>query len=173
MTITSLLMVVLVVVVVVIIVRSIRVIPANKAAIIERLGKYQRTAPAGLVFVLPAVDRVRTPLVDLGEQVIQGERSLSTADNHLVSVPTAIHLRVVDAQAATYQVADYRAAIDLLTTATLRNLTAELRLDDLLSSRGQLTRELLSALSATDAWGVRVDRVEITDLRRPRTGPVE
>ena len=173
MTITPLLMVVLAVVVVAIIAGSIRIVPAERAAIIERLGKYQRTAPAGLVFVLPAVDRVRAPFVELGEQVLQSERSLSTADSHLVSVPTTIHLRVVNPQAATYQVADYRAAVDLLATTTLRNLIAELSLDELLGSRGQLTRQLLSALSAADAWGLRVERVEIGDFGRPRTGLVE
>lgn len=167
------LIVLLTLVLLVVVARSIRIIPAGKAAIVERLGKYQRTAPAGLVFVIPAVDRVRTPLVDLGEQVLQSERSLSTADHHLVSVPTTIHFRVVDPQAATYQVVDYRAAIDLLTTTTLRNLIAELRLDDLLSSRGQLTRELLSALSATLEWGLHIERVEIGDIQRPRTGLVE
>ena len=173
MTINSILILVLAVFVVVVLLRSIRVVPAEHAAIIERLGKYQRTAPAGLVFVIPAIDRVRTPLVGLGEQVLQGERSLSTADSHVVSVPTTIHLRVVNPQAATYQVADYRAAVDLLATTTLRNVVSELSLDELLGSRGQLTRQLLSALSAVEAWGLRVERVEIGDFARPRTGPVE
>ena len=173
MTINSILILVLALFVVVALLLSIRVVPAEHAAIIERLGKYQRTAPAGLVFVIPSVDRLRTPFVGLGEQALQSERSLSTADGHLVSVPTTIHLRVVNPQAATYQVADYRAAVDLLTTTTLRNLVAELPLDDLLGSRGQLTKQLQVALSATDAWGLRVERVEIGDFQRPRTGPVE
>ena len=159
--------------VVAVVVQSIRVVPAEHAAIIERLGKYQSTTPAGLVFVIPAIDRIRKPFVDLGEQVLRGERSLSTADGHLVSVPTTIQLRVVNPQVATYQVADYRAAVDLLTTTTLRKLIAELSLDELLGSRGRLTGQLLSALAAAEAWGLRIERVEIGDFGRPRTGPVE
>jgi len=160
-------------VVVVLAVRSIRVIPAERAGIVERLGRYQRTVPAGLTFVVPIIDRVRAPLVDLGEQVVQGERTLTTADSHLLSVSTTAHLRVVEPQTATYQVADYRAAIDLLITTTLRNLLGDMTLDEALASRGELTRALLSALSATRTWGVNVDRVEISDFRRPRTGLVE
>ena len=168
-----LVLIVLALLVVVVAVRSLKVIPAAHAAIVERLGRYQRTAPAGLTFVVPFVDRVRDPLVDLGEQVLQGERSLQTADNHVVSVATTTYLRIVDPQAATYQVADYRAAVDLLITTTLRNLLNDLALDEALSARVQLNRALLGALSVTDAWGVQVDRVEISDFRRPRTGPEE
>ena len=171
--ITMLVLLALALVVVVLAVRSIRVIPAEHAAIVERLGRYQRTVPAGLTFTVPVIDRVRTPLVDLNEQVIQGERSLATADSHLLSVSTTAHVRVIDPQAATYQVADYRAAIDLLITTTLRNLLGDMTLDEALASRAEFIRALLNALSTTRAWGVHVDRVEISDFRRPRTGLVE
>lgn len=170
---TTIVLIAIALLVIVLVVRSIRVIPAGHAGLVERLGRYQRTIPAGLAIVIPILDRVRTPLVDLGEQVLAGERSVLTADNHLVSISTATHVRVTDPQAATYQVVDYRAAVDLLVTTMLRNQCGDLSLDEVLSSRAQLTRTLLGALSATAAWGVTVERVEITDVSRPRTGLVE
>ena len=49
--------------------RTIRIIPQSRVAIVQRLGRYHRTAQSGLTFVVPVVDRM-LPKTDLREQVI-------------------------------------------------------------------------------------------------------
>jgi len=151
-----------------VIARSIRVIPQAYAGIVERLGRYQRTLNPGLNLLVPFVDRLR-PLVDMREQVVSfPPQPVITEDNLVVSIDTVIYFQITDARAATYEIANYLAAVEQLTTTTLRNVVGSLDLEETLTSRDSINTQLRGVLDeATGKWGIRVGRVEIKAIDPP------
>jgi regulator of protease activity HflC (stomatin/prohibitin superfamily) len=150
--------------------RTIRVIPQARAGVVERFGRYSRTLSPGLAMVVPFVDRVR-PLLDLREQVVNfPPQPVITEDNVVVNVETVIYFQVTDAKAATYEIANYVDAIDLLSVTTLRNVIGSMTLDQTLTSRDQVNDQLRGTLDdATGKWGIRVHRVELKAIDPPAT----
>src|ERR671910_446802 len=137
--------------------KSVRIVPQARAGIVERLGRYNRTLDAGLALVIPFVDRVR-PLLDLREQVVSFDpQPVITEDNLVVHIDTVIYFQVTDAKAATYEIADYIAAIEQLTTTTLRNVIGGMTLEQTLTSPDKINTTLRGVLDeATGKWGIRV-----------------
>jgi regulator of protease activity HflC (stomatin/prohibitin superfamily) len=150
--------------------RTIRVIPQARAGVVERFGRYSRTLNPGLTMVVPFVDRVR-PLLDLREQVVNyPPQPVITEDNVVVNVETVIYFQVTDPKAATYEIANFTDAIDLLSVTTLRNVIGSLTLDQTLTSRDQVNDQLRGTLDeATGKWGIRVHRVELKAIDPPAT----
>jgi regulator of protease activity HflC (stomatin/prohibitin superfamily) len=150
--------------------RTIRIVPQARAGIVERLGRYQRTLDAGLALVVPFVDRVR-PLIDLREQVVSfPPQPVITEDNLVVNIDTVIYFQVTDPKAATYEIANFIAAIEQLTVTTLRNVIGGMTLEDTLTSRDHINTQLRVVLDeATGKWGIRVNRVEIKAIDPPAT----
>src|SRR5215217_7260042 len=125
--------------IVVVIVGSIRIIPQARAGVVERLGRYQRTLDPGLALLVPFVDRVR-PLIDLREQVVSfPPQPVITEDNLVVNIDTVIYFQVTDPRAASYEIANYIAAIEQLTVTTLRNVIGGMTLEDTLTSRDNIS----------------------------------
>ncbi len=150
--------------------RTVRIIPQARAAIVERLGRYNRTLEAGLVIVIPFIDRVK-PLIDLREQVVSFDpQPVITEDNLVVSIDTVLYYQVTDPKAATYEIADYHAGIEQLTVTTLRNVIGSMTLEDTLTSRDEINQQLRGVLDeATGKWGIRVNRVELKSIEPPGT----
>ncbi len=148
--------------------RSVRIVPQARAGIVERLGRYQRTLNPGLAIVVPFVDRVR-PLLDLREQVVSfPPQPVITQDNLVVSIDTVIYYQVTDPKAATYEIANYIAAIEQLTVTTLRNVIGGMDLEQTLTSREDINSALRIVLDeATGKWGIRVNRVELKAIDPP------
>jgi regulator of protease activity HflC (stomatin/prohibitin superfamily) len=158
------------VVVLFIIFRAVRIVPQARAGIVERLGRYYRTLDAGLALIVPFVDRVK-PLIDLREQVVSfPPQPVITEDNLVVNIDTVIYFQVTDPKAATYEIANFIAAIEQLTVTTLRNVIGGMTLEDTLTSRDQINAELRKVLDeATGKWGIRVNRVELKAVDPPGT----
>src|SRR3954463_2971488 len=156
--------------VVVVVVRAVRIIPQARAGVIERLGRYQRTLDPGLALLVPFVDRLK-PLIDLREQVVSfPPQPVITEDNLVVNIDSVIYFQVTDPRAATYEIANYIAAIEQLTVTTLRNVTGGMSLEHTLTSRDQINAELRGVLDeATGKWGIRVNRVELKAIDPPAT----
>jgi regulator of protease activity HflC (stomatin/prohibitin superfamily) len=148
--------------------RSIRIVPQARAGVVERLGRYQRTLDAGLALVVPYVDRVR-PLIDMREQVVSfPPQPVITEDNLVINIDTVIYFQVTDPKAASYEIADYIAAIEQLVLTTLRNVSGGMTLEDTLTSRDKISGELRVVLDeATGKWGIRVNRVELKSVDPP------
>ncbi len=165
---TIILLVVLVLLAAAVVSRSIRIVPQASAGIVERFGRYHRTLHAGLNIVTPFVDRLR-PLLDLREQVVSfPPQPVITRDNLVVGIDTVIYFQVTDARAATYEVANYIAAVEQLTVTTLRNVVGGMDLETALTSRDQINSLLRKELDeATGKWGIRVGRVEIKAIEPP------
>src|ERR687887_33879 len=161
-------LIVVAVVVLLVLARTVRIVPQANAGIVERLGRYQRTLNAGVAIVVPFVDRLR-PLIDLREQVVSFDpQPVITEDNLVVSIDTVIYFQVTDAKAATYEIANYIAAIEQLTVTTLRNVIGGMTLEDTLTSRDEINSQLRLVLDeATGKWGIRVNRVELKAIDPP------
>ena len=149
--------------------RSVRIIPQSRVAIVQRLGRYHRTAESGLTFVVPVVDRM-LPKTDLREQVISFQpQAVITNDNVGMQISTVIYYRVVDAGASEYEVADFHLALEQITQTTLRNVIGNLILDKTLTSRDEINGKLRTILDeVTEKWGIRVTRVELKEITPPR-----
>jgi regulator of protease activity HflC (stomatin/prohibitin superfamily) len=149
-------------------VRSVRIVPQATALIVERLGRYHRTLDAGLHFLIPFVDRIRSR-VDLREQVVSfPPQPVITSDNLVVSIDTVIYFQPTDPKAATYEIANYIQGIEQLTVTTLRNVIGSLDLEQTLTSRDQINGQLRGVLDdATGRWGIRVNRVELKAIDPP------
>jgi regulator of protease activity HflC (stomatin/prohibitin superfamily) len=149
-------------------IRSVRIVPQAQAGIVERFGRYHRTLNAGLNVVMPFIDHLR-PLIDLREQVVSfPPQPVITKDNLVVGIDTVIYFQVTDARAATYEIANYVAAVEQLTVTTLRNVVGGMDLDMTLTSRDKINGELRRELDeATGKWGLRVSRVELKAIEPP------
>jgi regulator of protease activity HflC (stomatin/prohibitin superfamily) len=150
------------------VVRSVRIVPQARAGIVERFGRYHRTLSAGLNVVVPFIDRLR-PLIDMREQVVSfPPQPVITKDNLVVGIDTVIYFQVTDPRAATYEIANYVAAVEQLTVTTLRNVVGGMDLETTLTSRDKINGELRRELDeATGRWGLRVSRVELKAIEPP------
>jgi len=162
------LLVLIVALAVFVVVRSVQIVPQARAGIVERFGRFHRTLNAGLNIVMPFIDRLR-PLIDLREQVVSfPPQPVITKDNLVVGIDTVIYFQVTDPRAATYEIANYVAAVEQLTVTTLRNVVGGMDLDTTLTSRDKINGELRKELDeATGKWGLRVSRVELKAIEPP------
>src|SRR5881397_3508884 len=88
----------------IVLLRSVRIVPQARAAVVERLGRYVRTQGPGVAILVPFIDRMR-PLIDLREQVVSfPPQPVITEDNLVVGIDTVIYFQVTDPRSATYEV---------------------------------------------------------------------
>ena len=146
---------------------GIRIVSPYEKGVIERLGRYLRTAQPGLQFIIPFVDTMRK--VDMREQVVDVQpQEVITKDNVVVTVDAIVYYEATDPVKLTYNVADFYNAATKLAQTNLRNVVGETELDEALTSREMINAKLRSVLDdATDKWGVRVVRVEIKRIDPP------
>jgi regulator of protease activity HflC (stomatin/prohibitin superfamily) len=155
------------VVVFVIAATGIKIIRPWQKGLVERLGKYQRTADAGLTIIIPFMERLLK--IDMREQVVDvPPQSVITKDNVVVEVDAVVYYEVTDPIKVTYNVANFYAAATKLAQTNLRNLVGDLALDESLTSREVINTKLRQILDdATDKWGTKVTRVELQRIEPP------
>ena len=146
----------------------LRVVPQASEHVIERLGRYCKTWEAGLHFLIPIIDRVAKK-VTLKEQVLDSPpQPVITKDNVTMQIDTVVYFKVFDAKLFTYGAVNPISALSNLTATTLRNIVGELELDDTLTSRDTINGKMTEILdSATDQWGIKVNRVELKNIIPP------
>jgi regulator of protease activity HflC (stomatin/prohibitin superfamily) len=156
------------VIVLIVLVRTIKIVPQKQVKIIERLGKYHRTAEAGLNTIVPFLDSVRDT-IDMRELITKIEpQQVITRDNVTMEVDAVIYYLVADPVRATYEVQNLRWGLEQLTLSALRNVIGQLDLDHTLASRDATNTQLRAALdSATQQWGVKVMRIELKNITPP------
>jgi len=146
---------------------GIKIIRPWEKGLIERLGKYQRTADSGLTIIIPVMERMIK--VDMREQVVDvPPQEVITKDNVVVEVDAVVYYEVTDPVKVTYNVANYYTAATKLAQTNLRNLIGDMALDESLTSRELINTKLRQILDdATDKWGTRVTRVELQRIEPP------
>lgn len=159
---------VIAVIVVALAVTCVKIVPQAEAAVVERLGSYLATWNNGLHIKVPFIDRVRGGIT-LKEQVADfPPQPVITRDNVTMSIDTVVFFKILDPKLYSYGVENPVAAIENLTATTLRNIIGDLDLDTTLTSRDTINAQMRSILDdATDAWGIKVNRVEVKNITPP------
>lgn len=147
--------------------QSLKIVKPYEKGVIERLGRYQRTADSGLIMIVPFIERITK--VDMREQVVDvPPQEVITEDNVVVTVDAIVYFEATDPVKLLYNVANFYAAATKLAQTNLRNIVGDMALDESLTSREMINTKLREILDdATDRWGVRVVRVEIQRIEPP------
>ena len=153
----------------IVIIRNIKIVPQAHAYVIERLGAFHKTWDTGLHLKIPIVDRI-SKKVSLKEQVVDfPPQPVITRDNVTMQIDTVVYFEITDPKLYTYGVERPLSAIENLTATTLRNIIGDLELDSTLTSRDTINDKIRIILDeATDAWGIKVIRVELKNILPPR-----
>lgn len=149
------------VLILVLLVWGFRILREYERGVVFTLGRFTGVKGPGLIFVVPLVQQMvridlRTVVLDVPSQ------DVISRDNVSVKVNAVIYFRVVDADKAVIQVADYMAATSQLAQTTLRSVLGKHELDEMLAERDKLNSDIQEILdSQTDVWGIKVTNVEI------------
>ena len=166
---TLIIIAVIAIIVLLVIVSNIKVVSQSNAFVIERLGAYSSTWGQGLHVKIPVIDRIAQK-VSLKEQVVDfPPQPVITKDNVTMQIDTVVYFQITDPKLYAYGVVDPIFAIENLTATTLRNIIGDLELDHTLTSRDDINERIRIILDeATDAWGIKVKRVELKNILPPR-----
>ncbi|ABD82788.1 SPFH domain-containing protein [Saccharophagus degradans] len=149
---------------------GLKFVPQNRAYVIERFGKYNRTIEAGINFIIPIMDKVAHDR-SLKEQAVDvPSQSAITKDNISLTVDGVLYFRVLDPYKASYGVEDYAFAVTQLAQTTMRSEIGKMELDKTFEERDQLNANIVNAINqAAEPWGVQVLRYEIKDIVPPQS----
>ncbi len=157
------------IILIVLIIANVRIVPQAQSNVVERLGSYHQTWQNGLHIKIPFIDRVANK-VSLKEKVQDfAPQSVITKDNVTMQIDTVVYFQITDPKLYTYGVEYPINAIENLTATTLRNIIGELELDETLTSRDLINTKMCEILdSATDPWGIKINRVEVKNIIPPK-----
>lgn len=161
----------LIIAVVVILMTGVKIIQPWEQGLWVVLGRYKRVLNPGFNWIYPLVSQVHR--LDLRTQVLDvPSQEVITKDNSPTSVDAVIYIKVIDPVKAFFEVTDYRIATIALAQTTLRSQIGDMELDEVLYNRERINLRLRDTLDhATDAWGVKVEAVEIREV--DPVGPVK
>ena len=151
----------------VIILSSIRQVNEYERGVLFQLGKFKKILNPGWNIVLPIIQSfqkvdIRTKAVDVPEQ------DAITKDNVSIRINAVIYYKVFDASKALIAVQNYQYAVGQLAQTTMRNAVGAISLDELLSERDKISNEICKVIDeATDPWGIKVENVELKDVKLP------
>lgn len=158
---------VLIILIIIVLMTSVKQINQYERGILFTCGKFSRVLEPGWRLVLPIfqffkkVD-IRTKAVDVPEQ------EAITKDNVSVKINAVVYYRVNDPGKAICEVEDFYYAVSQLAQTTMRNIVGSVTLDELLSEREKISTDICSVIDkATDAWGIKVENVELKDVSLP------
>lgn len=159
----------LIIFVIIVIVTRIKIVPQAQVYIVERLGAFYAQWTTGPHFLIPFLDRI-SKKVSIKDQIVDFKpQSVITKDNVSMQIDTVVFFQVTDAKQYAYGVERPIAAIENLSATTLRNIIGEMVLDETLTSRDRINKQITAILDeATDRWGIKVSRVELKNIIPPR-----
>jgi regulator of protease activity HflC (stomatin/prohibitin superfamily) len=149
--------------------RSLKIVQQYEQGIIFRFGKVlPGTRGPGLTIIRPVGDRMQKVNMQIVAMAVPAQEGI-TKDNVSVRVDAVVYFRVVDPIKATINVQNYMFAISQQAQTSLRSIIGQSEMDQLLSERDSVNRELRRIIDepTEGPWGVRVERVEIKDVSLP------
>ena len=148
---------------------TIKIVSQGSNYTVENLGRYTRTLQPGMHILIPVIERVGRQ-INMKEQVIDiPSQDVITRDNAMVRVDGVAFFQILNAAKAAYEVDQLEHSMINLTMTNIRTVMGSMDLDELLSNRDQINARLLHVVdAATEAWGVKVTRIEIKDIAPPR-----
>ena len=161
--------IILLFIVVLLAISCIKIVPQASVFVVERLGAFHAAWGVGLHFKNPVIDRIANK-VSLKERVADfAPQPVITKDNVTMQIDTVVYYQITDAKLYCYGIDRPISAIENLTATTLRNIVGDLELDETLTSRDTVNTKMRSILDeATDAWGIKINRVELRNILPPR-----
>lgn len=161
-------LIIIVVVIVILLALTLRTIHQATVGIVERLGRFHRQAPAGIMFLIPLIDHMRT-VVDMRERYIAiRPQSIITKDNVMIQVDSVLYFQVIDPVKVTYNVANFAGAVEMIVQTALRAIAGSMTLNESLSERQLINARMAQQLDREiEVWGVKVHRIEIRDIIPP------
>ena len=160
--------IILIVYLLLVVISKIKIVPQANAYVVERLGAFHAAWSTGLHFKVPFIDRIAKK-VSLKEQVIDfPPQPVITKDNVTMQIDTVVYFQITDPKLYAYGVEKPISAIENLSATTLRNIIGDMELDHTLTSRDVINSKIRVILDeATDAWGIKVNRVELKNIIPP------
>ena len=148
---------------------SIKILREYERGVVFRFGRLSATRGPGIFLIIPFADKMikvdlRTVTLDVPPQ------DIITKDNVPVKVNAVAYFRVTDPEKSVISIENYRVATSQISQTTLRSVLGQAELDDLLSARNKLNKELQIIIDEqTEPWGIKVSIVEIKDVELPQT----
>lgn len=159
--------IIIIVLLLIVLAASIKIMPEYQRIVVFRLGRLIGIKGPGLVLIIPVIDTyirldLRIRVIDVPKQRI------ITNDNVTVDVDAVVYFRIIDPQKAIVEVQRYDLATSLLAQTTLRDILGQKNLDEILSQREELNKNLQSIIDlGTDPWGIKVSAVTLKDVALP------
>ena len=155
--------------IIIVLVTRIKIVPQAQVYIVERLGTFYAEWSTGPHFLIPFLDRIAKK-VSIKDQIVDFKpQSVITKDNVSMQIDTVVFFHVTDAKQYAYGVERPLSAIENLCATTLRNIIGDMVLDETLTSRDRINKQITAILDeATDRWGIKVSRVELKNILPPR-----
>jgi len=170
MTIVPIVVAVVVLILLIILIRaSVRILREYERGVLFRFGRLRGAKGPGIILIIPFVDKMirvdlRTVTLDVPPQ------DVITKDNVPVKVNAVAYFRVIDPEKAIVEIENYKIGTSQIAQTTLRSILGQAELDDLLSRRDKINKELQVIIDErTDPWGIKVSIVEIKDVEMPET----
>lgn len=152
---------------IILIAKSFKVVPANKAMVVFRLGQLRSVCGPGFHIVRPFIETGR--FIDLGRQTIDLKlEKVTILDDPPVGTTSVTGYQITDPARTIQSVADYESALKALTETHLRRFCSEITLTELLTERPKLQERIRESLNR-DAreWGLQIDDFAINFVDVP------
>ena len=155
--------------IIIVLVTRIKIVPQAQVYIVERLGTFYAEWSTGPHFLIPFLDRIAIKVSIIVQIVDFNPQSVITKDIVSMQIVTVVFFQVTDAKQYAYGVERPLSAIENLCATTLRNIIGDMVLDETLTSRDRINKQITAILDeATDRWGIKVSRVELKNILPPR-----
>src|SRR5437868_12211980 len=160
---------VIVVILILLFLSAIRIVQQYERGVIFVLGRLIGAKGPGLFLVPPFITRMIKVDLRIVTLTVPPQEVISR-DNVTIKVTAVIYFYVVDPASAVVNVVSFLQATTQIGQTTLRNVLGQSELDELLSQRNKINRELQAIIDEqTERWGVKVTAVEIKDVELPIT----
>ncbi|MFO8038087.1 MAG: stomatin-like protein [Sodalinema sp.] len=149
---------------------GIRIINQGNLALVERLGKYNRTLAAGLSFVAPVVESIVWEDTTREQFCRVDPQLVITKDNVSLEVSAVIYWRIFNLEMAYYEIEDVAAALQSRVTTIIGAEIGQRELDRTVTARAEINQVLLEQIEdETQEWGIKVLRVDIQKINPSAT----